>query len=89
MWELDPEEIFRLNRPSLLAFIPLASQNPRDWNRAARQIVESGNRSLASTFMALGGMRYDRTELKGLLENVLLEELLKPDWIRHSSVWNR
>ena len=50
------------------------------------KIVESGNRSLASTFMALGGMRYDRTELKGLLEKVLLEELLKPDWIRHSSV---
>ena len=86
MWELDPGEIFALNRPSLLAFIPLASRNPRDWNRAAKEIVESGNRSLASTFMALGGMRYDRTELKGLLEKVLLEELLKPDWIRHSSV---
>ena len=86
MWELDPGEIFALNRPSLLAFIPLASRNPSDWNRAAKEIVESGNRSLASTFMALGGMRYDRTELKGLLEKVLLEELLKPDWIRHSSV---
>lgn len=86
MWELDPGEIFALNRPSLLAFIPLASRDPRDWNRAAKEIVDSGNRSLASTFMTLGGMRYDRSELKGLLEKVLLEELLKPDWIRHSSV---
>ena len=30
--------------------------------------------------------RYDQTELEGLLEKVLLEELLKPDLIRHSSV---
>ena len=30
--------------------------------------------------------RYDQTEPEGLLKKVLLEELLKPDLIRHSSV---
>ena len=86
MWELDPDEIFKLDRPPLLPFIPLVSGDRRDWNRAAEQIVETGDRSLASAFISLGGLRYDQTELEGLLEKVLLEELLKPDLIRHSSV---
>ena len=87
MWEVDPEEIFALNRPPLLPLISLASRTRRDLNRAARQIVESGNQSLAETFMNFGSIRYDRTELEGLLEKVIFEELMKPEWVRQSSVF--
>jgi len=86
MWELDPAEIFALNRPALLACIPLVSSNRGDWSRAAKEIVATGNKALAGAFLSLGGVRYDRTELEGVLEQVTLEEFIPRDWIRHSSV---
>ena len=86
MWELDAAEIFGLNRPALLARIPLVSSERSDWKRAAKQIVATGNPALAGAFVSLGGLRYDRTELEGVLDKVTLEEFIPKDWIRQSSV---
>jgi hypothetical protein len=54
MWELDAAEIFGLNRPALLARIPLVSSERSDWKRAAKQIVATGNPVLAGAFVSWG-----------------------------------
>ena len=54
MWELDAAEIFGLNRPALLARIPLVSSERSDWKRAAKQIVATGNPVLAGAFVSCG-----------------------------------
>lgn len=86
LWEMDPEPIFRLDRPALLSLVPLMRSEPRDWDRAARAIISSGNRNLASSFMSLGSLRYDPIELEGVLDRMTLEEFIKPEWIRESKV---
>jgi predicted transposase YdaD len=82
MWELDPRQIFDLGRPALLPLIPLVGHERSDLKRAARMIADTGNKSLAGAFVTLGTMRYDQNELEGLLEKMLLEDIIKPEWVR-------
>lgn len=70
LWEIDPWPMLEIGRRGILPWIPLMRKSAEVVEKAARAIVRTGDRDLASRFVTMGSMRYDRNYLVGLLEEL-------------------
>jgi len=86
LWELDPQVVTATGRRHLLPWVTLMAASEETLRSVAAQIADSGDDTLATQFVILGGLRYDREELANMLGRVTTM-LLTPEIIEDSSFY--
>lgn len=85
LWEIDPAAALELDRPSLLPWVVLMRPSERAVRSAASRIARREDPKLAAEFVLLGGLRYDREDLRSMLGR--LGAMLTDEIIRQSSFY--
>ncbi len=70
LWEVDARKVLDSGYHRLLPWVPLLGGGQPELQEAAEKIVATGDKSLASSFCTLGGLRYDKVVLEHMLERL-------------------
>ena len=62
LWGMDPHAVMRMDRASLLPWVPLMRADENTVVEAARRVVATRNRELRSRFCVLSTLRYNREQ---------------------------
>jgi predicted transposase YdaD len=77
LWELDAAKWFASERPFLLPYIPLMRGGEQHLTAIAQALSqlpdEDQRKDLSAYFAIMGGLRYDRTVLRQLLQEALMQ----------------
>jgi predicted transposase YdaD len=88
LWELDAAQWFASERPFLLPYIPLMRGGEQHLTAIAQALSqlpdEDQRKDLSAYFAIMGGLRYDRTVLRQLLQEALMQIPLED--FRQSSI---
>jgi len=84
LWEIDGGAVLAVDKSRILPLVPLLKVSPEQLWRAAEGIAKSQDGTRQLEFLTLGGLRYDKDQLRKLLEAVMLN-ILTPELIRESS----
>lgn len=68
LWELDPAPVFTMGRSHWLPWVSLMKASQEEIRRAAERVAAANDQKLTAQFAILGSLRYDKDELRRLLE---------------------
>ena len=80
LWEMEAREALDAGRANLLPWVTLMRSSEAELRLAAEEIVKTGDVRIATDFVLLGGLRYDKDDLAAMLgrmRTMLTEEMLK------------
>jgi hypothetical protein len=86
LWEIDGGPALGVDKARILPLVPLLKVSPEQLWQAAEGIAKSQDERRRLEFLSLGGLRYDREQLRKLLEAAMLN-ILTPEMMRESSFY--